>query len=185
MEISLVTLDSLRGEMRALGKEGFIEKYPGAFLLAMGYLSVEAIQAGRRTAEAVRQDSRDATAAITFGSRLRHDGAQAHPLAGCAFYLRPTTKTAVAIGRSGECEITIPDNAVSEQHCQIEITDSGVQVLDTNSTNGTSVNLKRLEPFEPHILADEDILSVGRYSFQLLSSPTFATEIQLLNVLDD
>ena len=180
-----MTIDDLRARLRELELEAFLREYQGAFLLAMGFISVEAIRAGRRTAAAVKQEGRDATAAITFGARLRHDSMQKHPLAGCAFHLAPAAEqTTVMIGRSPDCAITIPDNGVSECHCRIEITAHGVTVVDAGSTNGTTVNLERLEPGRPKVLADEDILSVGRYSFQLLSARTFYDEISLLNELE-
>lgn len=186
MHVELVTLDAMRDKLRSTGREALLAAHPGAFLLAMGFLSVEAIRAGQPAARAVRADSRDQTAAITFGTRLRHAAQQRHPMAGCAFYMRPTPGSAsVTVGRSAECDITIPDAGISEQHCRIEVTDRGVVVVDTQSTNGTSVNLDRLDPGAPQVLADEDILSLGRYSFQLLSARTFVDQLALLEGLEE
>lgn len=182
MEVRLLTLDSLRGDLKSLDQPAFEERYPGAFLLALGYLSVAEVRRGRRS---VSREI-DVTSTFMFGEKLRHGApnqpAPTHPLAGCAFYLRPDDgiDKPVIIGRSPGCDITIPETGVSEHHCRIELSEQGVVVIDTDSTNGTTINLARLEAQQPHVLADEDILSIGRYSFQMLSSGTFHAEMQLV-----
>jgi hypothetical protein len=187
MEIHLKRLEDLREEFAKLDKDAFLQRYPGAFLLAMGFLAVEEIKAVRSGVEASDRsgDGFEPTAAFIIGPRPRHDAEQAHPLAGSTFFLRPTgAKPHVHVGRSDSNDITIPDSSVSEIHCRIEINQDGVYIVDLASTNGTSVNLERLEPDEPQLLADEDIVSVGRYSFQLLSSRAFHTELSLMQALD-
>ena len=57
--------------------------------------------------------------------------------------------------------------------------------IDVGSTNGTTVNLERLEPMRPKVLADEDILTLGRYSFQLLSAATMYSELALLDAMGE
>lgn len=185
MNIELITLDSLRTKVQDTGKDEFVREYPGAFLLAMGLLAVEAIQARRRAAKNIAGNPKDATAAVSFGPRLRYDPLASHPLAGCAFFLRPTQEHGrVEIGRSQDSDITVPDPSVSERHCRIEVTDGGVIVIDLDSTNGTTVNLERIPKDASSVLADEDFLSVGRYSFQLLTAPTLFDELALLNTID-
>jgi hypothetical protein len=184
MNVKPVMLNTLRQEIRQLDKTAFFKQYPGAFLLAMGFLAVEKILAQRGMAKG-GPSGQDPTAAIIFGPKLRHDSAQAHPLAGLALFLLPTgDKLYVDIGRNNSCDIAVPDSSVSEQHCRVEVTREGVMVIDNGSTNGTTVNLMRLEPNVPQLIADEDILSVGRYSFQLLSSKTMYDELALLNAMD-
>jgi hypothetical protein len=186
MRIELVTLAALQEELRDLGQEAFTKRYPGAFLLAMGFLATETIRARRKAALNVQDVPRDATAAVTFGPRLRYDPLQSHPLAGCAFFMCPTsTDQGVVIGRSQRCDITVPDPSVSERHCRIEVTQQGVMVTDLDSTNGTTVNLERLERNGSRVLADEDFISIGRYSFQLLTTATLYDELALLNALDE
>jgi pSer/pThr/pTyr-binding forkhead associated (FHA) protein len=120
----------------------------------------------------------DTTAGFIFNPRMRHDAEKTHPLAGRAFYIRPTgEKAQLLLGRSSSCDITIPDVSVSETHCLLKITHHGVTLQDLASRNGTSVNMRRLESNCSFILADEDILSIGRYSFQLISSGTFYQEM--------
>jgi hypothetical protein len=186
MEVRLLTLDSLRGDLKSFDRPAFEDRYPGAFLLALGYLTVAEVRRGRRS----MSREIDVTSTFTFGEKLRHGAGPAapapqHPLAGCTFYLRPgeDIDKAVIVGRSPGCDITIPETGVSEHHCRIELREQGVVVIDTDSTNGTTINLERLEPQEPKVLADEDILSIGRYSFQMLSSRTFHAEMQLVAAL--
>ncbi|MCA9672031.1 MAG: FHA domain-containing protein, partial [Myxococcales bacterium] len=167
MKVGLFTLEVLRRACRQLKRDGFLERYPGAFLLAMGFLSAEVIRA-----HAGDDEGRDATTAINFKGKLRHDAMATHPLAGQAFFISPESDgdTGLTIGRGPDCELSVPERSVSEEHCRIEVTAEGVTAIDVGSTNGTTVNLERLEPMRPKVLADEDILTLGRYSFQLLSA---------------
>lgn len=180
MLVKLLTLDSLRPDLARFGRRDFVENYPGAFLLAMGFLSSEEIRAQRQRRDESGKEI-DATTSLRFGQTLRHDAGGSHPLAGCTFYLRPDHgEDAVSVGRAKSCDITIPDSGISERHCRIELRDEGVAVVDEHSTNGTTINLERLEPGDARLLADEDILSLGRYSFQMLSAATFYVEVQPL-----
>jgi hypothetical protein len=189
MSVELHTLDELRQRVAELGREAFSAEYPGVFLIALGFLAVEQIRgAHRRRGGSGGAAGHGATATVTFADQRRHDAQQQHPLAGFAFLLRTDpTGPGLRLGRSQRCDLTIPDASVSELHGLIEIhaTIAGteVAVIDTNSTNGTSVNLERVEPGERRILADEDIVSLGRYSFQLLRGATLYEELALLNVL--
>jgi transcriptional regulator with PAS, ATPase and Fis domain len=44
--------------------------------------------------------------------------------------------TSVRIGTSPECDLVVDDDTVSRQHCEIELTETGLRVRDTGSTNG-------------------------------------------------
>lgn len=184
MQIQLIPMAALRQAMSQLDEDGFVQQYPGAFLLAMGYLEAEEIKdANRSRGGAAKQNP---TAAFAFGSHIRHEASAPHPLAGLAFFLRPTgPQPTVNIGRGEDCDITIPDGSVSEHHCRLEVTPAGVQIVDPGSTNGTSINLDWLKPGVAKVVADEDIISVGRYSFQLLSAQTLFRELSFLAALED
>lgn len=179
----LLSLEALRGAVGERDRRGFVEEYPGAFLLAMGYLEVEDVQ---RRASGVGKVGQ-LTTAISFGHRRRHDLAGQHPLAGYAFFLDTTGggESAVTVGRSTECHIAVPDESVSEIHAQLTVSAAGISVTDIGSTNGTSINLQQLEVGVPQPLADEDILSVGRYSFQLLDAATLFNELTLLGAMEE
>lgn len=49
-------------------------------------------------------------------------------------------RQAVRVGRSQECEISIPDNLLSRHHCEIEWDGQKIWLKDLNSTNGTFVD---------------------------------------------
>jgi predicted component of type VI protein secretion system len=125
------------------------------------------------------------TSALVFGEHLRHDPkAAAHPLAGHAFFLRAGgDQNEVLLGRAPECDLTIPDASVSERHCKIVLTEEGVAAIDLESRNGTSINLTRLLAGKSELLADEDMLTLGRYSFQVMSSATLHAALTLLDTL--
>jgi pSer/pThr/pTyr-binding forkhead associated (FHA) protein len=149
----------------------------------MGYLAAKEIpKRGQMPAGAGRYQP---TAAVSFGMRRRHTAKQ-HPLAGQVFFLAPSeAEQAATIGRSESCQVTIPDESVSEFHCRMVVSPDGVFVIDVGSTNGTSVSLVQLEPNIPLQMEDEDVLSVGRYSFQLLRSRTLYDELSLLHAMEE
>jgi len=184
MDVDLVKIETLCTQLTELDEQAFTLRYPGAFVVAVGFLDAHEAGAtdggnappviessvGRDDGTAGRR--LDFTAAFKFGLRMRHDVAADHPLAGCTFFLRPTptADTSVLIGRGAACAITVPDKSVSDEHCRIEVTPTAVVVTDLDSTNGTCINQKRIPPGELVALANEDILSLGRYSFQLVSA---------------
>ena len=184
MDVALINIETLCELLPELDEQAFTARYPGAFVVAIGFLdAAEAgtgeggepplvIESSLKRTDGTSGRRLDFTAAFKFGQRMRHDIAADHPLAGCTFFLRPTTAqdTAVLIGRSAGCAITVPDKSVSDEHCRIEVTPTAVVVTDLDSTNGTCINQERIATHEPVALANEDILSVGRYSFQLVSS---------------
>ena len=72
------------------------------------------------------------------------------------------TEEQYLIGRVEECDICIPDPTVSTRHCVLNRKDEGgYEVVDQGSTNGTRVNGQRLEPEQPRVLVNSDILQVG------------------------
>ncbi len=44
------------------------------------------------------------------------------------------------VGRNTDCEICLPHTTVSSQHAEIALSNDGVYLRDTNSTNGTFLN---------------------------------------------
>ena len=52
----------------------------------------------------------------------------------------------IRLGRSSSCEISIPDPALSRNHCLFETRDGGLWVTDLASANGTIVNDMQLGP---------------------------------------
>lgn len=55
-------------------------------------------------------------------------------------------KDIVVIGRSTKCDIVIPHESMSRQHCQIEFRDGEFFVTDLGSSNGVFVDEEKIEP---------------------------------------
>lgn len=73
----------------------------------------------------------------------------------------------LTVGRVSQSNVQIEHEAVSRHHCKI-IAAGGAYVLrDMGSTNGTYVNDRRVGD---HILADGDIVKVGRCVFKFLAT---------------
>lgn len=66
----------------------------------------------------------------------------------------------VAIGRHPESDIFLDDITVSRRHAEVVRTESGHEVLDAGSLNGTYVNRTLVERAQ---LADGDELQVGKF----------------------
>jgi hypothetical protein len=97
----------------------------------------------------------------------------------------PLTQMVTTIGREVDNDIPIGANGVSRHHARIVRTEDEILIEDLNSTNGTWLNTKRLEPNEPKLMHEGDNLVFGpvdngrpqttarraRFSTRLSSSP--------------
>jgi hypothetical protein len=182
-------LDTLAKIICAMDREQFAEGYPGLYLLAMGFLSSEEIAARSSMASMAAGRDREETLPLKFGQTPKHDLRQPHPLAGRLFYFRQGggggEEEYLTLGRSSSCDIRLPEPSVSEEHCRVQVLPEGLVVMDLGSTNGTSINLERLGPDRVELLADGDMLTVGRYSFQLMNASTLHATMSLIRALDD
>jgi hypothetical protein len=70
--------------------------------------------------------------------------------------------TAVALGRSPECDYVVDDPTVSARHAELRRTAAGWSLRDLGSRNGTRVNGWLLKE---HALADGDEIELGAVSF--------------------
>lgn len=77
------------------------------------------------------------------------------------FQLKPGVNT---IGRSPDNDLSVDDASVSDQHCEIELTASGVMVRDLGSANGTWIDAARIE--QGRLDAGQTLL-VGEVPFAL------------------
>jgi pSer/pThr/pTyr-binding forkhead associated (FHA) protein len=69
-------------------------------------------------------------------------------------------------GRGPECHIRPNSELVSRQHCLLRVSETGVQVRDLGSSNGTLVNGTRV--VEERALQDGDVLQLGPLVLQLV-----------------
>jgi len=77
-----------------------------------------------------------------------------------------------AIGRKADNDLVIDDQSISSHHARIIKVQSVFFIEDLKSTNGTSVNEKRIER---HQLRDGDIISIGQH--RLIFQDISAAEI--------
>src|SRR5688500_8912127 len=52
------------------------------------------------------------------------------------------------IGRSSKCDVVIPHEGMSRQHCQIELVNGEYFVTDLGSTNGVLIDNLKIEPHQ-------------------------------------
>jgi len=72
-----------------------------------------------------------------------------------------------SIGRVDGNDMIMPDYAISKQHAVLEIRRDTYSIRDCESTNGTTVNGKRLDK-KPVQLKDGDVVGFARYEFTFL-----------------
>jgi DNA-binding CsgD family transcriptional regulator len=75
----------------------------------------------------------------------------------------------VRVGRDAACDLVLPaDDTVSRVHAELTNGDSGWQIIDCGSRNGTFVNGRRLAG--PARLSDADRVLIGNYVLVLRTS---------------
>ena len=81
------------------------------------------------------------------------------PLRGTSFPLKESLYT---VGRNDSADICIPEPTISGHHCSLSLMEDGSYTLkDEGSTNGTRLNNQKLEPEQPMVLKDSDLIQVG------------------------
>ncbi len=74
-------------------------------------------------------------------------------------------------GRKTDNDVQIPDPYISGKHGQIEVTDQGVFITDTGSSNGTMLNDAKLVPNMRTNVTPEDVIRFGSMEFQIRINP--------------
>lgn len=90
------------------------------------------------------------------------------PYAGETFWMpsAPNTTTRLVIGRSQACDISLSkDDEVSSKHARVDVKNDTFKLVDTNSTNGTFVNLDKLGR-KAHVLRPGDMVTLGASTFK-------------------
>ena len=91
------------------------------------------------------------------------------------------SKPSTTLGRNRANMVQIVSPIVSGQHAKIELTAKGHTITDLDSTNGTFVNGRHLQPNIPHLLASNDIIRfsdvLGNSASLTYIAPTGFTEI--------
>lgn len=68
------------------------------------------------------------------------------------------------IGRSAKCDVVVPHEGMSRQHCQIDMIDGEVFITDLGSTNGVLIDGQKIEPHTKTPYATFLTLSFGAVS---------------------
>ncbi len=158
--MSARTVGELIGNSYTLMLEEFLEQYTSPILIGVGILDSRMLQ---------QPDDRHSTLALTLNPMDETGQQTRHHLMG---HLIPigladgSPWTRVSLGRSTENDVVIDDPAVSEYHCYVKARGKKLTLGDLGSTNGTKVNGVPLKPPQTHVLHDEDLLTLGRCSFQ-------------------
>jgi hypothetical protein len=157
--------------VRSLSRADFLRANPDPVLIAMGVLDIEEIRA--------RCGS---TTELCVAKPATHNPQARHPLAGWAFIvpLSSQAKGSIVFGREPPADVVVPDETVSIRHCALSWEGPELIIADLGSTNGTLVNLRPLRPSRPMELLNEDIITVGRHSFQFFLTPQFHAMLQVL-----
>ncbi len=80
--------------------------------------------------------------------------------------------TKLTIGRSTDADVVIDNTAISRHHSTIELRDGMHYIADLNSTNGTTVNGKKITSKSP--VTEKDVIFIGK--FRLTQTPVDAQE---------
>jgi len=90
----------------------------------------------------------------------------------------PLQLPVINLGQSSECQISLPDPALSAFHAQIVRHAAGLYIRDLGSSSGTWVNGQAL--FGPHPLRDGDVIRLGQQQllFRASALPQLAAKEQ-------
>jgi hypothetical protein len=85
-----------------------------------------------------------------------------------------STPGPVRVGRTAENDICIPEYSISKFHCFLAMVGTELRLTDCGSTNGTSVNGRRLAAKVPCALTGGETLVLGRFVFLFHRAAGFA-----------
>lgn len=85
--------------------------------------------------------------------------------------IEPNTTRRFSVGRGKDCDISLHrDDEVSSKHARIDVKNVTFKITDTNSTNGTYVNVKKLGK-RAHVLKEGDLITLGASTFKWVLGP--------------
>ena len=93
--------------------------------------------------------------------------------------LIPLNTKKFLIGREQDCHLRPGSESVSRHHCAITIDDFTVRVRDLGSSNGTSINGKRI--IGVHEAKPGDALQVGNLDFEIVFNIRFCIVLNISN----
>jgi hypothetical protein len=79
----------------------------------------------------------------------------------------------VRVGRTSDNDICIPEYSISKFHCHLALVGPDMRLVDSGSTNGTTVNGKRLAPKTGVVLTGGETLVMGRFALLFHRASSF------------
>jgi diguanylate cyclase (GGDEF)-like protein len=74
----------------------------------------------------------------------------------------------MTIGRDPTADISVADQGISRKHAKVSKEGEKVRFTDLNSSNGSFINDKKINPGDSAILAKEDMVKLGNTIFKFL-----------------
>ena len=140
-----------KDDLAAMGPGKFAVHYPHPVLIVLGLTGTLEGPSGSGTVVAAATDTMLLT---TLMGRV-------FPLAKA----RHANPGPVRVGRTSDNDICIPEYSISKFHCNLALVGADMRLTDSGSTNGTSVNGKRLGPKTACTLVGGETLVMGRFAF--------------------
>jgi hypothetical protein len=159
------SLARLLSEARRVSASQFRLVHTQPFLVPIGYRAGAVETRADRTA-IMHQD--DSGKVALFGP---------HPLAGQVVVLDPDEGRPFTIGRGADASLLLSDDAISVVHAELRVSLFGITVEDFCSTNGTRLNDRVLPARVATAVEDGDVLTFGRYRFQLFTAVSLYNEL--------
>lgn len=80
-----------------------------------------------------------------------------------------THKKSVVVGRSPKCDLVIPHDSISRQHCQIDYSKEKdvFYITDLGSSNGVTINGQRIPPSTKTLIPPNASLSLGKLECEI------------------
>lgn len=81
-----------------------------------------------------------------------------------------THKTEVTVGRSPKCDLVIPHESISRQHCTIEFIKDRFYITDLASSNGVTIDGKKIPPHTKVPITATSQVSLGKLECEISDS---------------
>lgn len=91
----------------------------------------------------------------------------------------------IRIGRSPDSDVVLASQNISRQHALISIQNGNLFIKDLDSSNGTSVNDKALEPQKSKHINHNDVIAFADLVFKVIDNTQETTTTQELTVSTD
>ncbi|MEM6692320.1 MAG: FHA domain-containing protein [Planctomycetota bacterium] len=88
------------------------------------------------------------------------------------------------IGRDAECQIRPKSRTVSRQHCLLQLSELGVQVMDLGSTSGTKMHGEKIPPKVWQVVRNGDVLKLGKVAFRVVFADDYEPSAEVYRLGD-